>query len=99
VAIYNKINKNMKLLSPSDAYYYKPSIIAIMDVLKTGKPEYTFMLAGLNSTFRNKNDQPKLRQVLRTLEHHGFIKNINLGHNIHQWQITDKQFDFSQLTK
>jgi len=35
-------------------------------------------------------NRPHLRKCLWTLESDGFIENINLGMNIHQWKITEQ---------
>ena len=77
-----------KTLSPDNQMYYRHSLRAILAELTDGKQVYThhFEYLGLSSISR---DRPLLRKCLRTLEAQGFIENINLGFNIHQWKITE----------
>lgn len=58
---------------------------------------YTHRLSFCASSFMGKSNRPSLRKYLRFCESKGYVKNINKGHNMHMWKITQEGIDFNQL--
>lgn len=49
------------------------------------------------SSFKGKHNRPLLRKYLRHLEEKGYMKNHNIGNNIHKWSITTEGIDMLAL--
>lgn len=70
-------------------HFDKSLVKALLKAFTPDKQHYThhFEFIGVSS-FKGKDNRPLLRKYLRHLEEKGYVKNHNLGSNIHQWSIT-----------
>lgn len=69
----------------------------ILRGFKEGEQHYTHHFEFLASSFSGKSNRPLLRKYLRHLEEKGYIRNHDLGHNIHKWSITQDGIDVLAL--
>jgi len=74
--------------------YYKSSMMIILESLRDGEPQYTHYFSFIPELEAHHLDRQKIKQCLRTLESDGFVQNINLGLNIHQWKITESGIEY-----
>ena len=82
----------MQIYSNDMKIYYRGALLALLKELADGKQVYTHHFEFMQPKrweFVGKDNRPHLCKCLRTLEADGYIENINLGCNIHQWKITD----------
>lgn len=71
------------------AHLDKSLVKALLNGFTPGEQHYTHHFEFLDiSSFKGKDNRPMLRKYLRHLEEKGYIKNHDLGSNIHQWSIT-----------
>jgi hypothetical protein len=70
-------------------HFDRSLVKALLKGFTPGEQHYTHHFEFLDiSSFKGKDNRPMLRKYLRHLEGKGYIKNHNLGNNIHQWSIT-----------
>lgn len=80
------------IVSDQEILYYRDSIKRLLLGMELNVKYYTFTL----EKYGFKGDRPKLRKILWHLARKGFVKNIDLGSNIHQWQRTDKEYSLRE---
>lgn len=78
-------------------HFDKSLIKALLKAFIPDKQHYTHHFESGISSFTGKDNRPRLRKYLRYLEGKGYVKNHNLGFNMHQWSITQDGIDMLAL--
>lgn len=79
-------------------HFDKSLVKALLKGFAPNEQHYTHHFEFLDiSSFKGKDNRPRLRKYLRYLEEKGYVINHNLGNNIHKWSITQDGIDMLGL--
>lgn len=76
------------VITHSDWIYYMGCIKKVLRYLETSNNQPTSNI-GSKIGRGGKDESPVVRKILRGMEQHGLIDNIDLGYNWHKWCIND----------